>query len=181
MIHWTFWTPCRLLSSVTPERLGRKKRLRLLKDLDKSALALASAHVHTCWKKKHRMNRFVLRTSPDKSWLKSLRLSVKLPGPETIIFMTKWWSNTGVFAVPCPICWIPLNFHPHLPGLPLWMPVTTSAGSSAHGGSFLTMHQRKSSSGHVNDWWLTRKNISPAGDTRSAFSVNCRIVWGGEM
>ncbi len=38
----TFWTPCWPLSSVTPERLGRK-RLRSLKDLDKSALALASA------------------------------------------------------------------------------------------------------------------------------------------
>ncbi len=34
---------CWPLSSVTPERLGRKKRLRSLKDLDKSALALASA------------------------------------------------------------------------------------------------------------------------------------------
>ncbi len=42
MMHWTFWTPCWPLSSVTPERLG-KKRLRSLKDLDKSALALASA------------------------------------------------------------------------------------------------------------------------------------------
>ncbi|WP_407222291.1 hypothetical protein [Escherichia coli] len=26
MMHWTFWTPCWPLSSVTPERLGRKKK-----------------------------------------------------------------------------------------------------------------------------------------------------------
>ncbi|WP_334598331.1 hypothetical protein, partial [Klebsiella pneumoniae] len=31
-------------------------------------------------------------------------------------------------------------------------PVTTSAGSSAHGGSFLTTHQRKLSVGHGNGW-----------------------------
>lgn len=38
------------------------------------------------------------------SWLKSSRLSVKLPGPQTIIFMKKWWSSTGAFVVSCPIC-----------------------------------------------------------------------------
>ena len=43
-------------------------------------------------------------SSLGKSWLKSSRLSVKLPGPQTIIFMTKWWSSTGAFVVSCPIC-----------------------------------------------------------------------------
>ncbi len=43
MMHWTFWTPCLAVIIRDARKIGQKKRLRSLKDLDKSALALASA------------------------------------------------------------------------------------------------------------------------------------------
>lgn len=87
-------------------KIGQKKRLRSLKDLDKSALALASACSYLLKEETpdESIRAEVFSYIPRQSWLKSSRLSVKLPGPQTIIFMTKWWSSTGAFVVSCPIC-----------------------------------------------------------------------------
>ncbi|WP_369784857.1 hypothetical protein [Klebsiella pneumoniae] len=87
-------------------KIGQKKRLRSLKDLDKSALALASACSYLLKEETpdESIRAEVFSYIQGKSWLKSSRLSVKLPGPQTIIFMKKWWSSTGAFVVSCPIC-----------------------------------------------------------------------------
>ncbi len=87
-------------------KIGQKKRLRSLKDLDKSALALASACSYLLKEETpdESIRAEVFSYIPRQSWLKSSRLSVKLPGPQTIIFMKKWWSSTGAFVVSCPIC-----------------------------------------------------------------------------
>ncbi len=85
-------------------KIGQKKRLRSLKDLDKSALALASACSYLL--KKHRTNRFVLRCSsyiPRQKLAEIITLVREIARPQTIIFMKKWWSSTGAFVVSCPI------------------------------------------------------------------------------
>ncbi len=87
MMHWTFLVRHAAVIIRDARKIGQKKRLRSLKDLDKSALALASACSYLL-KEETPDESFVLRcsaTSQGKSWLKSSRLSVKLPALRRII------------------------------------------------------------------------------------------------
>lgn len=87
-------------------KIGQKKRLRSLKDLDKSALALASACSYLLKEETpdESIRAEVFSYIPRQKLAEIITLVVKLPGPQTIIFMKKWWSSTGAFVVSCPIC-----------------------------------------------------------------------------
>ncbi len=87
-------------------KIGQKKRLRSLKDLDKSALALASACSYLLKEETpdESIRAEVFSYIPRQSWLKSSRLSVKLPGPQTIIFMKNGGAVRARSSFPCPIC-----------------------------------------------------------------------------
>ena len=69
-------------------KIGQKNGSARWKDLDKSALALASMYSYFAEEETpdESIRAEVFSYIPKQSWLKSSRLSVKLPGPQTIIF-----------------------------------------------------------------------------------------------
>ncbi len=106
-MHWTLLDAMLAVIIRDARKIGQKKRLRSLKDLDKSALALASACSYLLKEETpdESIRAEVFSYIPRQKLAEIIsRLSVKLPGPQTIIFMKKWWSSTGAFVVSCPIC-----------------------------------------------------------------------------
>ncbi|WP_407260947.1 DUF4158 domain-containing protein [Klebsiella pneumoniae] len=87
-------------------KIGQKKRLRSLKDLDKSALALASACSYLLKEETpdESIRAEVFSYIPRQKLAEIITLVREIARPQTIIFMKKWWSSTGAFVVSCPIC-----------------------------------------------------------------------------
>ncbi len=88
-------------------KIGQKKRLRSLKDLDKSALALASACSYLLKEETpdESIRAEVFSYIPRQKLAEIITLVREIArSPQTIIFMKKWWSSTGAFVVSCPIC-----------------------------------------------------------------------------
>ncbi|MFP4865064.1 hypothetical protein ACLFLC_19880 [Providencia rettgeri] len=85
-------------------KIGQKKRLRSLKDLDKSALALASACSYLLKEETpdESIRAEVFSYIPRQKLAEIITLVREIA--LTIIFMKKWWSSTGAFVVSCPIC-----------------------------------------------------------------------------
>ncbi|ERO72630.1 transposase for transposon Tn3 [Klebsiella pneumoniae BIDMC 16] len=136
-------------------KIGQKKRLRSLKDLDKSALALASACSYLLKEETpdESIRAEVFSYIPRQKLAEIITLVREIARPSDDNFHDEMVEQYGRVR----------RFLPHLlntvkfssatcRGYHSECLVTTSAGSSAHGGSFLTTHQRKSSVSHGNGW-----------------------------
>ncbi len=159
-------------------KIGQKKRLRSLKDLDKSALALASACSYLLKEETpdESIRAEVFSYIPRQKLAEIITLVREIARPSDDNFHEEMVEQYGRVR----------RFLPHL--------LNTVKFSSAPAG-VTTLNacdylSREFSSRRqffddapteiISRSWkrlvINKENISPAGDTRSAFSVNCRIV-----